>query len=428
MNTTIYWKTRELSRFGDGTYKPVPVPLDYPADHFLHLSVTDTEPEMVAYTASEQHGESDRQTRLKFGRYLKKTFPALTDSEIQAHVIALKSALAVANAPVTLHFATDRETITRIFETPMCAWGSEKLSCMYNKFTGDIRPYHVYADSPDVAVAYVMTADEIVSRSVVSTKDKTWIRCYSIESGNNDADCGTLRALLKEAGYVKGELYGNRLTKLRTSRVMLPYMDNGECGVESDGKYWIVVKEGEGEYDANLIDGTGEPYGRCSTCDRLEDDCECSYCNCCERRFVDDCDNCRMCQHCDCCIEHGVCSCARCSECGELIERYRYYTHCECDRCSNCNELVDECGCDKCDVCGLLSDNCECEHAENDNDTSEDYTPLVLTHRQIKEKLDRIWRYLRDQGYSYQSPSGAMIIVERAYDSIEVQDGALLHD
>ena len=358
------WKHRELARFADGTYKPVPVALDYPADHFVHLSVTETETETVAYTPSEQYGEADRQVRLKFGRYLRKAFPAFTDAEIQAYVIALKSALALANAPARLQFTTDRETITRIFETPMCACNSTYVSCMHDKFTGEVRPYHVYADSPDVAVAYVTVGDEIRARSVVSTKDKTWVRCYSIQSGDNDADCGTLKAMLKEAGYTSGELYGNRLTKLASSRrkPMLPYIDNGGMEVRSDGGYWVVVEEGEGEYKAELTDGFADECGpRCESCNCLEDDCECSYCECCEERYADGCDTCSFCQHCEGCIEHDGCSCARCSECHELIDEFRHCSHCECDRCGECNELVGECECDKCEECGRLTAECECE-------------------------------------------------------------------
>src|ERR1019366_9953468 len=148
--------------------KAIPVHLDYPADHYVHLSITETETDMVAYTPSDAYGIADRQVRLKFGRYLKKTFPDLSDAEIQGHVTAFKSALAVIDKPAELHFATDIPTINLIFETEMRACGSDMVSCMHGKFDEDeIRPYHVYADSPDVAVAYVMTGSDIVSRSVV---------------------------------------------------------------------------------------------------------------------------------------------------------------------------------------------------------------------------------------------------------------------
>jgi hypothetical protein len=142
--TLSAWKIREIERFASGHYKPVPVILDYPAAHYVHLSVTKTENDFIAYTPSEAYGIADRQVRTKFGRYLKKAFPSLTDSEIQSHVTALKSALAIAEKPARLLFATDEETIDKIFETPMCPYGGTAVSCMYGKFDGDAtRPYHV---------------------------------------------------------------------------------------------------------------------------------------------------------------------------------------------------------------------------------------------------------------------------------------------
>ena len=76
------WEERELSRFADGTYKKVPVSLAYPVKHYVHLSVTVTENDYVAYTPSDAYGAADRQVRLKFGRYLRKAFPELTDAEV----------------------------------------------------------------------------------------------------------------------------------------------------------------------------------------------------------------------------------------------------------------------------------------------------------------------------------------------------------
>lgn len=214
----------------------------------------------------------------------------------------------------------------------------------------------------------------------MSTKNKVWIRCYSIQSGDNDADCGTLKAMLKDAGYTKGELDGNRLTKLNTNRVMLPYIDNDGREVASNGKYWIVVEDGEGEYKAEKTDGTAEPCGaRCSCCEELEENCQCYYCECCEERYPDGCDRCSMCEHCNRCITHAGCDCARCSECSELIESYRGCSSCECDRCSECNGLESECECDKCDACGRLASDCECEEeTEEQTDTETPATSLEI--------------------------------------------------
>lgn len=68
------WQQREQQRLMDGTYKPIPLPLDYPASHYVHLSTAKTEEDYVAYTPSDEYGKRDRQVRLKFGRYLHKTF------------------------------------------------------------------------------------------------------------------------------------------------------------------------------------------------------------------------------------------------------------------------------------------------------------------------------------------------------------------
>ncbi len=387
------WRERESKRFTDGTYKPVPVTLEYPADHYVHLSVTDTEHDFIAYTPSDRHGEEDRQVRLKFGRYLRKVFSDMSDSDVQSHVTALKAALSIADSLPELHFATDIETINKIFETEMCACGSGYTSCMYGKFTGETRPYHVYAGSPDVAIAYVLASGAIVARSVVSTKDKTWVRLYAAKNGDNDTHCGTLKQLLSQAGYWSGELYGNRLTKLKTFKVMLPYIDNGGARVSDDGQYWTVV-ESEGDYEANCTDGTAEPVDRCPGCDRHRDDCECIYCDCCEESYPDGCDNCHMCEHCERCIEHNACECARCSECHELIESYRHCTTCDCDRCSHCNELDSNCECDICGNCGDLTDNCECENEpEDSSDTAIDPEDT----RTAKEILQAIWTYLLSQ-------------------------------
>lgn len=61
MNTpsalTLQWHARETERFASGTYKPIPVNLDYPASHFAHLSTTETEADYVAYTPSDQYGQ-----------------------------------------------------------------------------------------------------------------------------------------------------------------------------------------------------------------------------------------------------------------------------------------------------------------------------------------------------------------------------------
>jgi len=372
----ISWKEREHRRFTTGEYKPLPVVLDYPPEHFVHLSVAANQTDYVAYTPSADKGERDIQTRLKYGRYLRKTFPELTDCQIESYVTALKSAMAVIETPAALHFATDIPTINDIFETRMSACGSTADSCMYGKWDGDaIRPYHVYAGSADVAVAYVMADGRIMARSVVSTKDKTWVRAYALSGSDNETQCGILKDLLKSAGYSKGELDGNRLSKLpenRNGQARLPYIDNSGRHVLDAGQYWVVCEYG-GDYQCDNTNGTGTAIDRCERCERHTDDCQCVYCECCNESYADGCETCSMCEHCERCVTHDNCQCRRtwyrqcdrCGECGQLVNHYRNCNYCECERCDSCNEL---------------EENCECEDDDDsedaDEDTEDEITPV----------------------------------------------------
>jgi hypothetical protein len=346
---TRSWQWRERKRFEDGEYRPVPVigGREYPKEHWVHFSTVKTDTDFVSYTPSEAYGLADRQVRLKFGRYLRKAFPDMTDADIQKAVTEMRAKLALEDTPITLLFTTEREKINEIFETAMFARDSNCTSCMYDKFAGDgIRPYHVYADSPDVAVASLVEHGNIIARSVVSTKDKTWVRCYSVEQG--PTQCQMLADMLTDAGYRAGSLVGNRLTKLNTRDVMLPYIDYGGMQVIDTGRgFWQVVEAG-GDYTADQTDGTATSNeSRCETCDNFESDCICTYCECCEESYDGGCDTCIMCEDCDGCIAHDRCTCERCSRCNEIIEPTgRYVTRCDCARCDECGELENDCTCD----------------------------------------------------------------------------------
>lgn len=322
------WQVIERQRFESKQYKPVPaldslpVGLQYPVEHYLHLSIADNEQDFVAYTPTEEYGKADRQVRLRFGKYLRKAFPELSDATIQTAVTELRAKLL--RSIETLHFTTERDTINDIFETELSACGSDSKSCMHGKWDGDsIRPYHVYADSPDVALAYVTRDNEIIARSVVSTKNKAWIRPYALEG--DETICAMLTDMLKAQGYTHGDLAGNRLTKLKDDYPMLPYLDGDAKGINDIGKYWMVV-DSDGEYTAESTSGTAECNTPCcERCENPEDECECTYCECCYESFRSRCQSCSICEECDRCYSHDRCRCDRCSVCNELED------NCECE-------------------------------------------------------------------------------------------------
>lgn len=343
------WRQIERQRFASGEYKPVPLPpgLAAPPEHFLHLSVTETENDFVAYTPSEAYGQADRQVRLKYGKYLRKTFPELTDSDIHAAVVAFRAQLQ--RSTETLHFATDVETVNWIFETRLSACGSgNNPSCMYGKWGGQIvRPYHVYTESPDVAVAYLELHEEIIARTVVSTKNKTWVRAYAVDG--EEATCQLLIDKLKELGYKRGTLDGCRLRILpeRNYQPQLPYLDGDANRVTERDGWWIVSSDGA--YICEHTDGTAAVSDRCPECENPEDNCTCTYCDCCDARCADGCDDCILCDACELCSEHD---------------------RCQCDRCENCNALLGRCACERCSECSELVDNCDCEAAEEEEETA----------------------------------------------------------
>lgn len=330
--STIDWRAREQARLDDGTYRAIPS-LDgmvWNPDHYLHMSQTG-EPDMVAFTATPEKGLADRQTSRKFGRYLRQYHPGLTDAQVHDLVVRLKAVMGgppPEDDPPALQITCELEDIDEIFETPLRVVGADYVSCMHGKFTGwAYRPYHVYA-GPDTAVAMLGEHGEIIARSVVSTKDKTYIRLY-VRNG-----CEVLarrfKDMLKEAGYTEGSLEGNRLTVLpsRNGREVLPYLDHGGMGVyrHYDG-HWIVTRPNDdnAEYRCDRTDGYGQEITpKCEDCGCSGDDCECYYCNCCEERRPGGCDDCSLCENCDRCHAHGRCRCSRCDECGCLTD------DCEC--------------------------------------------------------------------------------------------------
>jgi hypothetical protein len=380
------WEMREMDRMTNGTYEPLPAGLAYevganPA-HYIHIT-TQENPlgDMVAYTQSTEHGIRDRQTKIKFGRYLRKYHSNLSDSQIEHYVSKLKTYKSVCgNIGARVTFVTDRATITEVFETRMYARDSSSVSCMFGKFSDwDDAPYHVYADSPDVAIACLKLDGKLVARTVVSTKNKKWIRCYSVEMERSF--CDILQDKLEKSGYVHGELYGSKLTKLPKQDDMhvLPYIDGG-AGVKTvrhEGKDYWEVTSGKYEFYADHTDGLVEApcddcenapctCNNCECCNRDTDDCECHYCSCCEETTRHGCDNCTMCEHCDQCRSHDNCSCDYCHECDRLED------DCNCERCAHCNSLTDDCECDICEECDELTEYCTCvncstcEHKESE--------------------------------------------------------------
>lgn len=191
------WKDRELARFTEGRYKPVPFatdprltvpPTDPRALHFPHIS-KDT-PDLMAYTQNPEKGERDLKTKIKPGTYLKKFFGAvLSGPEIAKHAANFR--LLSGGDGTTLHIAT---TPTECIEAYRANGGS-CMSFQNGGYAGHEHPACVYGD-PDpqfVTVAYLRRGGRITAKALLNRAKRQF------QSGHGDT--GALFALLEAQGY-----------------------------------------------------------------------------------------------------------------------------------------------------------------------------------------------------------------------------------
>jgi hypothetical protein len=284
----VDWHHRESTRLSSGEYKPIPdIGLDFPQKEYPHLSTE--RDDMIAYTPSEEYGLADRQVRTKIGKYIRKCFPDLSDRDVAKYVDRFR--VRTGSSTFTLHFTTDADQITDIFETQMYARGSTYVSCMYDKFTSwrGFRPYHVYSDSPDVAVAYITSGKEIIARSVVNMKDKQWVRAYSILPASEGKPlCDALTELLEAQGFTEGDMDGCLLSRDPNGENTLPYLDPGDMNADivyRHNKYWWRVSS-DGDYESTTTGTAEDTRPRCDVCNEIEDECACAECEC----YINECE------------------------------------------------------------------------------------------------------------------------------------------
>jgi hypothetical protein len=260
------WRDRERYRFQTGIYTRVPwheheYRFDLRFTHYAHLSIDC--PGLIAYTADEEKGIHDRQTRIRPGRYLEQFYSQFFSKEDIAHYVALCAA-----DNLTLHFAMTQDEIVSVYM-------HGPSSCMDGHHMADreirskIHPSAVYA-GPDLAVAYVGPIDSASQRSVVWPKKKSYQRIYGT---------GPLETLLHRAGYSKNGIDGARIRKIIMGEsFLMPYIDGCEHATDDD-EYLIL--DDDGEINTQVTTGRSEccrPRSRCEHCgDQYdEDDSGCS--------------------------------------------------------------------------------------------------------------------------------------------------------
>lgn len=267
------WQARERERFTSGKYVALPwVSLPWferpeTALHFAHVSTTDGA--KVAYTDDAVKGATDRQTRIKPGKYLAKFYSDVLTTEDIARLSAEFSKTYETNA---LSFAKTQDD----WEDVYTRGPSSCMSHAAHSYAGSMHPVRVYA-AGDLELAYLERDGDITARAIVWPDKKVYTRIYG--------DAVRLESLLEDAGYVSGSIVGAKLLRVECrGGFVMPYIDYVST-VRDAGEH-IVIDEGGylGCDNTNGLSSDGEICARCG-CHVDGDDC----------RYTDDgyyCDDC----------------------------------------------------------------------------------------------------------------------------------------
>lgn len=224
-----------------------------------HVSATD--PNRLAYTASERHGIDDRQTITTIGKYLVRHFKGVPDHDIRDIVARFTYSGSI--------------SITDDLDEMIHAVINGPRSCMSSRFNlrctdGEQRhPYAVYDPAYGWRMAIRKNGDEILGRCLLHEDGdaRGFVRSYKLGSGVDEA----IEAYLKNLGYEKFSEWpdGAQLGMIETRRggYLMPYID-GDTQSVSMRKGYFVIDSG-GEYSASITSGYIEDGEECSCCGGL---------------------------------------------------------------------------------------------------------------------------------------------------------------
>ncbi len=387
------WRTREITRLMDGTYKLVPgiLPIDKPEhivsmsaddyarhyggrtfhdllmqaqfEQFVHLSQSDEK--KLAFTENAQKGEKDKQKVMSPMAYISRHIPHSWAEPIQDLFIE-----AMGGLDIKLLFAKTREEFVEIYTE--CDSSRYVGSCMShptgNYESDPIHPVEVYA-AGDLQLCYVREngdSGKIWGRCLVWPERKTWGRIYS-------TNASLMRKALKAAGYESGEredsLVGAKLNVIwhneSYGRLVMPYIDNSFCAYyDHESKQLTIAAQYEGNIDATSTSGLADIGSANNTqCDRCGDyynsedtggyieNGDLNYCQYCYENYSFHCENCQetystnsetMCHtpydygvFCQPCFDDRYHSCEDCHETTD-VDDISYHEASDRHLCSDC--------------------------------------------------------------------------------------------
>ena len=211
-------------------------------NHFAHVSEDD--PNMIAFTASVEHGIADRQTRMRPGKYLARFYTDMEPKKVAYYAEWWRTGTKPRSGPVgELQFASTPDEIEHVYEVG-------PYSCMYGK--DSVRVY----GAGDLAIANILYGDKVLSRALCWPDKKVFGRIYPNTcdwqrdgaDSENDAQnrVDDLMTRFMDMGWTSTSAGGDalftgaRLLKIRCGGgdYLMPYSDHG--GVRDGGSHWVM--------------------------------------------------------------------------------------------------------------------------------------------------------------------------------------------
>jgi hypothetical protein len=446
------WRTRELTRLFDGTYKlvqgtlPIETPEEYKQDqyradifwqenyagrtfhdmlmaaqphHFAHLSQSDEK--KIAFTADDAKGKRDKQTVLSaftyVDRYLNKHWPQAVQSLFFD---------AIGGFDLQLLYAETGKDMAAIYQE--CDTSRTVGSCMshaassYDTYCIEqlryVHPVEAYAGG-DLKLAYVRENGDtgaIWGRALVWPDRGTYGRIYS-------SNAALFRKALKAAGYTSGEdseaLEGARLKLIRlggadSKKFVLPYIDYN-FAAEWDEDESLTICEGgnigaEGTCGSAYLDARDRNF--CEWCEEYTHE---------DVQTVRDRNN-REILACDPCVENSFLWCEDCDTSHHVdVTKYsEVYGRSFCDDCyseahGNCDNCDEECRSEDVswheDTTQSLCNDCYSEADIEEEKEEEEETPATEEATHAIAHSGQIWPIVTEwngwaapDGYCFYSP------------------------
>lgn len=253
------WRKREVARFGDETYHPVPWAKDdvwmgilrdkeEVRDHYLHRSLK--EPHLIAYTPSAKHGEADKQVSTSPHKYFEKHKDLFVGVDTKRFLTIWEGQK---NADL-FNLATTMEEVAMVFDEGPDSCMKGNSTRFFTRTAFKHHPAEAYIGG-DLAIAYIRRKGRITARSVVWPEKKVYLRAYG-------DDAHTLITVLNSSGYKAGGIGGARMAALRIPSLAdnayaMPYIDDASVRVGWDDEEKKTLRLFFGK---DIDDGMSAPF------------------------------------------------------------------------------------------------------------------------------------------------------------------------